>query len=182
MKLLHHLLVSAALMATTTTSVAAQELDVSDFGSGSSEDTTKFLRGSDPNYDDVELYTFPDEDEDAMALIPAAAVEVEIDLDDDGEGIEVEFVPVHEESDPAMVPTILIKIDDSELVLDDDGEDTVQEQIMPEDNEAEYDRHLRNLVDPAPAGQIQLAETTAPTEKVTPPSNLEKPNLRGGAH
>ncbi|KAG6968818.1 hypothetical protein JG688_00005622 [Phytophthora aleatoria] len=174
MKLQYHLLVSAACVAafvtTTTPSVAAQTVDVSDSGSASAEATTKLLRGYEQNYDDAELFPFLDEGEDAIALIPAAAVEFEIDLDDAGEDFEVELVSVNEDS---VVPTTLIEFDDKNTELqDEDLEYSVPAQITSEDYPSEYARHLRSLVDPAPAGQIQLAETT-------PRSDLEKPNLRG---
>ncbi|KAG2773732.1 hypothetical protein JG687_00005119 [Phytophthora cactorum] len=176
MKLQYHLLVSAACVAafvtTTTPSVAAQTVDVSDSGSASAEatTTTKLLRGYEQNYDDAVLFPFLDESEDAIALIPAAAVEFEIDLDDAGEDFEVELVSVNEDS---VVPTTLIEFDDKNTELqDEDLEYSVPAQITSEDYPSEYARHLRSLVDPAPAGQIQLAETT-------PRSDLEKSNLRG---
>ncbi|KAF4043736.1 hypothetical protein GN244_ATG04050 [Phytophthora infestans] len=185
MKPLHRLLISSACLAALTTctpiSAAAQKVGVSNSGSGCPGGTTTFLRGSDPNYDGAELYPFFDVNEDAIALIPAAAVEFKINLDDAGEEFEVELVSVTKENNAEVVPRTLNEInnDNFELVQDEDVEDTIQEEIMIEDFQSDYGRHLRSLADPAPAGQIQLPETTPPTETVTPPSDLQHSNLRG---
>eukprot|EP00644_Phytophthora_capsici_P016497 jgi/Phyca11/509974/fgenesh2_kg.PHYCAscaffold_52_\ len=119
------------------------------------ENSSKLLRGPDPNYDVAGLFPGP---ADTVVDTPRTK----------------EFEP--EVVDEPVIPsTLLNELDENSV------ERLVTEVTTYDDYTSEYNRHLRSVNDPAFQGQIQLAEPRHPKEHMIPPSphDDQVPNLRG---